>query len=237
MIRTAVILAAGKGTRFGERTKHHPKSFVKLGNTSMIVRSLDNLIKSGITEIIIGTGYKFQFFEELQKDYPIKCVNNEEYNCTNSIYTLYKCKELINEDFILLESDIVYDSVAITVINELPYKDVFLTVPPIKFQDSYFVEIDKNQFYKKCTKNKYPKTKWLGEWTGINKMSLESYQKICQTFQMDIDKYKMLHYEDFIGRFCDLKIYVYLCSDITWYEIDDEKDLAFAQKYIEPFLS
>ena len=71
MIRTAMIMAAGMGTRFGQYTELIPKGFVKVGGIPMIVRSIDTLLSCGIERIVIGTGYKQEVYEELKTDYPM----------------------------------------------------------------------------------------------------------------------------------------------------------------------
>ena len=57
MIKTAVIMAAGMGTRFGQYTEKIPKGFVECGGISMVERSIRTLIDCGIGRIVIGTGY------------------------------------------------------------------------------------------------------------------------------------------------------------------------------------
>ena len=56
MVKTAVIMAAGMGTRFGNRTELIPKGFVPAGGIPMVIRSIDTLKACGIERIIIGTG-------------------------------------------------------------------------------------------------------------------------------------------------------------------------------------
>ena len=56
-MKTAVIMAAGLGTRFGRMTETVPKGFVECGGMSMVERSIQTLIACGIERIIIGTGY------------------------------------------------------------------------------------------------------------------------------------------------------------------------------------
>jgi 2-aminoethylphosphonate-pyruvate transaminase len=111
MPKTAVIMAAGIGTRFGDKTKHKPKSFIEFMGIPMIIRSIETLIDCGITRIILGTGYLKEAFDNLKGNYPqIECCYSPLYASTNSLWTLCNCKDIIgDEDFILLECDIVYE--------------------------------------------------------------------------------------------------------------------------------
>ena len=54
MIKIAIILAAGLGSRLNERTEHIPKGFLQIDDKTLIVMSIDKLLDAGIEEIIIG---------------------------------------------------------------------------------------------------------------------------------------------------------------------------------------
>ena len=49
----AVVLAAGRGSRFPELTKHKPKCFLPIGNLPMVYFPLDTLQKAGFS----GNGF------------------------------------------------------------------------------------------------------------------------------------------------------------------------------------
>ena len=115
MIKTAAILAAGFGSRLGELTKNKPKSFLSLGGTTLIERSINNLCYFGIEKIFIGTGYLGDDFKTLSErsDCKIICVENEQYFNSGSMHTLYKMREHLDNDFLLLEADLLYEKKAI----------------------------------------------------------------------------------------------------------------------------
>lgn len=53
----AIILAAGKGERFGDITKIIPKPLIKLGELSLIEHNILLLKKFGFTELVINVSY------------------------------------------------------------------------------------------------------------------------------------------------------------------------------------
>ena len=65
MLNTAVILAAGLGSRMGEITKKMPKGFIDIGGSAIVRQSIEKLIDVGMERILIGTGYLSEVFEKL----------------------------------------------------------------------------------------------------------------------------------------------------------------------------
>ena len=53
----AIILAAGKGERFGQLTKITPKPLIKIGNISLIERNILLLRKNNFKDIIINVSH------------------------------------------------------------------------------------------------------------------------------------------------------------------------------------
>ena len=112
----AVILAAGLGSRLGDIKKNLPKGFLYMESLqeTLIERSLRLLKEAGIQEVIIGTGYENKAYNALAdrlsaKDFKIMTHKNEDFATTGSAYTLWCLRELITQDFLLLESDLVYE--------------------------------------------------------------------------------------------------------------------------------
>ena len=74
----AVILAGGKGTRFGEVTKKIPKPMIKIGNKPIIWHIIKYLSSQGIKQFIVCTGYKEKiirkYFSSIKENWNIKCV-------------------------------------------------------------------------------------------------------------------------------------------------------------------
>lgn len=232
MIKTAVIMAAGLGTRFGSRTELIPKGFIEVDGRSMIVRSVDILLRCGIERIIIGTGYKKEVYEELKMIYPqIECCYSEFYATTNSMWTLYNCQDMIGQDdFLLLESDLVFEEKAINSLLQDVHSDIMLVAGETKFQDQYFVEYDTDGNLVNCSV-KREDLKVCGELVGIHKIGRSFYRQLCEYYgKIRLDKPKM-GYEFALLYLAQniVPLYVLKVDNLKWYEIDDEEDLKYAE--------
>src|SRR5574344_306453 len=235
MITTAVIMAAGLGTRFGKMTETMPKGFVEVGGMSMVERSVKTLIACGIKRIVIGTGYHKEAYEKLAERYPqVECVYSPRYAETNSLYTLYNCRSTVaGEDFILLESDLVFNKNAIKELQWNGHPDIMLITPVTKFQDQYYVEYDAKGSLTRCSTDKV-QIDAKGELVGIHKLSATFYEKLCCDYESKLDtnlklgyEYELLYMSNHISP-----VYVLNSPNVVWYEIDDEKDLEYAEKNI-----
>jgi choline kinase len=240
MVNTAVILAAGVGSRFGARTQNLPKGLIEVGNLSMIIRSIEILIDCGITRIVIGTGYQSQMYQQVLADYPqVEFCYNKDYMSTNSMWTLWTCEvALINcEGFLLLESDIVYEKRAVIDLMKSVNSNIILASDVIKFQDSYFIEADSNSHLKTCSPN-LSKNKCFSEMVGIHKISNKFYAKMLSMFSSGKEKHKNIGYEEFISKVANQEstMLVMKIKNLVWYEIDDERDLKYAEEMIVPQL-
>ncbi len=224
------------GTRFGEHTKLMPKGFIPFRGKAMVVRSIETLIECGIERIIIGTGYHKEYYEALQVQYPqVECCFSSRFAETNSMYTLWNCRELIGEDdFLLLESDLVFEKRAIECLLESPHESTMLITPVTKFQDQYYVEMNENNVLTNCSTD--PNVlHYSGELVGIHKLTNDFYRTMCCEYSSIVEEKPKLGYEyellDISKRIQPMKV---LCvKDLQWYEIDDEQDLKFAEERIK----
>jgi len=205
----------------------------------MVVRSIETLISCGIDRIIIGTGYLREAYEELAKQYPqIECCFSPRYAETNSMYTLYNCREMIgDEDFLLLESDLVFERRAITALMECKHPDVMLITPVTKFQDQYYVESNNEGILTNCSVNK-DELNYKGELVGIHKLSAGFYQKMCADYEKKVNELPKLGYEyQLLYMSQHISPVFVLCEEgLKWYEIDDIDDLKFAEDHIIQYL-
>lgn len=114
-IKTAVILAAGMGSRLNDVTNDEiPKGLLKINGKTLIERSIEKLRSIGIEKIYIVTGHLSFKYDELANKYKfIKTKKNRKYKATGSMTSLAILENDIKEDFLLLESDLIYEVYAL----------------------------------------------------------------------------------------------------------------------------
>lgn len=145
----AIILNSGRGTRLKELTQNNPKSLVKLNeNETIFSRALKILLKFGIDEFIITTGYLDQvLIDYCYEKFPkinFNFVHNTIYDKTNYIKSL-DLIDKIDEDVILLHGDLVFsEETAEKIINSNESCVVIDTTIPIP-KDDFKAKIENKQ--------------------------------------------------------------------------------------------
>lgn len=109
----ALIIAAGQGSRLNDFTKDKPKSLIQLLGLSLAERVILTAKQAGINEFVIVIGYLGEKIKEklgTGTRYKVKItyIENREWQRGNGISVL-KAKESLNENFVLLMSDHIFD--------------------------------------------------------------------------------------------------------------------------------
>ena len=236
MIRQAVIVAGGLGSRFGDKTKLMPKGFIEIEGVPMVERSVQKLIAAGLEEIIIGTGHCSQYYDELAKKYHvIKTVRNDNYANTSSMGTLEVCVPYITGDFILLESDLIYDAVGLKVLQNEERSNVILASGKSNSHDEVYLAADANGVLTEVSKNKEIIPNPAGELVGITKISKACLNKMMAYYKSSPDLIK-LDYESALKQVSaeGESVYVHKIEYYAWTEIDDQDMLERAINEIYP---
>lgn len=234
MVKTAVILAAGFGSRLKERTDLQPKGFLELENVSLIQRSVNNLISCGIEKIYIGTGYLSEVYEEFALDYPqISCIKSDKFKTTSSMYTFFNMREEVKSDFLLLESDLLYEKEAIKQLLADKNEDIILASGKTNSNDEVYIEADSDSNLIDMSKQKGKLKSIHSELVGISKITQARYKMMCDAFENQ-DNLKIDYEYIMVQTSKTSPFYVKKLNDLIWCEIDDESHLNRALKTILP---
>ena len=104
----AIILAAGRSTRMYPITLEKPKCLFELepGKT-IIEHQVEVLEKCGIKEIIVIVGYLKEKIQEVLKG-RVKYRYFKDFAKYNNLHTLYSIKDELDDDFVILYSDVIF---------------------------------------------------------------------------------------------------------------------------------
>jgi histidinol-phosphate/aromatic aminotransferase/cobyric acid decarboxylase-like protein/CTP:phosphocholine cytidylyltransferase-like protein len=239
----AIFLAAGMGRRLKELTSNATKCMVEVNGQTMIERSLHNLESlKCVDKIIFVIGYEGdklrEYVDSLGIDIPIEYIRNDIYDKTNNIYSLYLAKDkLMEDDTLLLESDLVYEEAVIRKLVENPYPSLVLVDKFESWMDGTCIKIDDdNNIISFLDKKRFDFSE-----TG-------EYYKTVNLYKFSKD-FSIKHYVPFLEAYCKalghneyyeqvLKVITFLdnpeikackLNGEKWYEIDDVQDLDIAE--------
>lgn len=111
-VKTALLLAAGLGSRLSPLTDSTPKCLVKVNKIPILERLMNSLRIYRFKRLVVVVGQ----LSEVIKNYlgshyagiEITYVESTVYRTTNNIYSLWLAGKVIDEPFLLIESDLVF---------------------------------------------------------------------------------------------------------------------------------
>ena len=99
--RNAIILAAGKSSRFAPFTYEKPKGLFRVKGEVLIERQIEQLKEAGIQEIYVIVGYMKEKFFYLEREYPgLHLVINNEFGKKGNLYSVYVAREHLADTYI-----------------------------------------------------------------------------------------------------------------------------------------
>ena len=104
---TAIILAAGQGTRLLPYTIDKPKCMLTFENLTLIEIQIKVFRAYGVKNIVVVTGYKGVLVENLLGR-SVKYIYNERYEETSSMYSLWLARRDAMKGCFVLNSDVLF---------------------------------------------------------------------------------------------------------------------------------
>lgn len=230
------------GRRLGKLTANDTKCMVRLGGVPIIDRMISQIISNGINKITLVVGYKADhLIEHLSGRFPgveIGFIRNTIYDKTNNIYSLSLAKDLLMEDdTILLESDLVFEDGILERILDNDYPDLALVDKYESWMDGTVVKLgedntivnfiskkafdfgEADKYYKTVNIYKFSKSFSRGKYVPF----LEAYCKSLGNNEYYEQVLKVISLLD------NPQLKALMLDGEKWYEIDDIQDLDIAE--------
>lgn len=238
----AIILAAGMGKRLKELTSNATKCMVEVNGVTMIERALSQLDALNLERIVLVVGYEgkklMEYIGTLDIKTPVQYVDNDVYYKTNNIYSLYLAKDyLLQDDTLLLESDIIFESAILERVLNNPYPSLALVAKYESWMDGTVVTLDEEDNI----------IGFLGK-KDFKFSDVSEYYKTVNIYKFS-KEFSASHYVPFLEAYCKalgnneyyeqvLKVITFLdkpeikaerLENESWYEVDDVQDLDIAE--------
>jgi choline kinase len=235
---TAVILAAGRGTRLAGHVHGQPKGFLKLGSRPIIEESIDRLTIAGISDVLIVTGHYAGHYEELARRSGglVRTVHNPRFADSGSMYSLYCARSGLSGPFLLLESDLVYEPRALTDLIGHAAPDAILLSGPTGAGDEVYVEARDGKLLNMSKRREVLGPGVAGELVGISRISGALYARMCAIAERAFATSLKYDYETdcLVAAGREVGIDCLVIPDLVWGEIDDAAHLARVRGNIYP---
>lgn len=230
----AIILAAGQSSRLHPLTITIPKCLLKIGNTTILDYNLSILERAGIEDIVLLVGHQGHILEEKYGN-RLECIFYEDYKKTNNLYTLNSAIRHLDQETLVMFSDVLIDFKTLkNIINSksdynllVHQKDILEGTMKVKVRDDSIHEIGSH----------IPQTEADGNFVGIAKFSSNGtkvlrskIKSICETKKMTQEYYTVVLNEiAFEGGQIN-----FVNVETPWIEIDTIEDYEKARTVVFP---
>ncbi len=239
-ITTALLLAAGTGSRLQPLTLDVPKCLTIVGGIPILERLVNNLISQGFKRLIVVIGHLGDSIQEFLKQYStniqIDYVINPDFRTTNNIYSLWLARFQVSESFLLVESDLVFES---KMLDDMLQANKMAISEILPWMNGTTVELkntseSKQRVAKFHTGRKVSDEKRYFKTVNLYSIAFESWQKIEKELSDFISQDRLgEYYEVVFAEMVSKGVLpfeaVFFDAD-RWYEIDTLADLCEAEK-------
>ncbi|MEE8060087.1 MAG: phosphocholine cytidylyltransferase family protein [Pseudomonadales bacterium] len=250
-VTTALLLAAGTGSRLRPLTLDAPKCLTEVGGKPILGCLVDNLRSQGIKRLVVVTGYLdhciHEYLLKYAVDMKVDYVFNPIYQTTNNIYSLWLARKTLQEPFVLIESDLIFEK---SMLKDMLTPDKIAISTILPWMNGTTVDLNAQEgvtaFHvnRETNKRRY-KT------VNIYSLSLQSWQRViarldCYIADERVGEYYEAVFADMVAD-GSLKFDAVFFDKNRWYEIDTINDLhqaelifpcprenTFAERWLEP---
>lgn len=236
-----LIPAAGMGKRLGLETADKTKAMVEIYGKTLIERCLDAVVEHDVDRIILVVGYQKEKLKEFigssYKDVDVVYVENDVFDATNNIYSVFLAREyLVEDDTILIESDLIFEPKILSMLIEAPFENLALVDKYKTWMDGTVVKLNSDFSISRFISRdefKYDQAHDYYKTVNIYKFSQSFLSEIYVPF---LEAYASAlgdneYYEQVLKVIVNLDkghIKALPLGGESWYEIDDAQDLDHA---------
>ncbi len=239
-ITTALVLAAGSGRRLQPVTNDQPKCLTEVDGIPILERLVDGLCQQGFTRLVVVVGYlEHRIREFLGRRYgslSIDYVVNPQYATTNNIYSLWHARKALQEPFVLIESDLLFEA---SLLGDLQQPDMIAVSSLQPWMNGSTVTVDhayrvqEFQLGNECNSDG-PKYKTV----NICSLAFGSWRRVIRGLEQhvaagDVNSFYERVFAEMVAD-GSLSLDAVFWDPRSWHEIDTLEDLQKAELFFRP---
>lgn len=232
---TAVVLAAGLGSRLQTVHAQRPKGFVEIGGTPIIARSVRALWTAGVRDFVFVVGWQAEAYRAwCHAEFPAAvCVDNAAFASTGSLSSLViGAAAAPGRDLVVVESDLLYEQRALEALFAAPSSDTILISGFTQSRDEVWVYERAPGVLAQLSKGPPAERQPVGELVGLSRFSARLVAGLARAAQ---SLPAAAHYEDGLNALAATHpVSLLRIADLAWCEIDDPQHLERARNLVWP---
>jgi choline kinase len=235
-IKTALLLAAGTGSRLQPLTDDSPKCLTEVNDITILDRLIRGLRAWDFERLVAVVGHLDDhvrdFLDNSAHGLTIEYVHSDKYRTTNNIYSLWTARHEIQEPFLLLECDLVFDD---ALLGQMLMPDRIAVSSILPWMNGTTVSLDPSRrvtrFYSGGDPPPHGRTY---KTVNMYSFSRSSWQRVTRRLEHHISAGRVNgYYETVFAEMVaegQLSFEAVFFDNRRWYEIDTLEDLYAAER-------
>ena len=234
---SAIVLAAGIGSRMGTRTRGLPKTLLKIGNDCIIDRILRSLSANGVSSVRVVVGHKAESVIGYVSnsyhvpDYDLAYVYNPWYAVSNTACSLWLASSTLGSfDTLIINGDVIVTDEAVRRLVSNDGSCIGCIRGECGVEE---VKVIANRgSVASLGKDLNPSKSW-GEYIGLAKIAPKEGRSLKDALEaVNRDEHSALFYDDVMDSILGAsKLKIVDMTDLPLAEIDTESDLTLWRQF------
>jgi len=233
-VTKAIILAAGVGSRLRPLTDDLPKCLLEVGGLTLIDRQVQTLARCGVTDVIAVVGYRSDRMRKHLGDH-VRYVDNERYETTNSLYSLWLARDELVSGTLILNSDVLAVPLLFERLLQSPAPDAILVERGDAFEPEDMKVMLNGSLVLDFGKH-LPRERAHAHNVGVAKFSIEGAARLADCLERLVatgheNDWVPVAFREFAMQW---PLTAVATEGLPWIEIDYVADLTRARLEVEP---
>ncbi len=235
-VRTALLLAAGTGSRLQPLTHDAPKCLTEINGVPILEHQVRCLEQWGFERLVVVLGHQGdqirEFLGSFVSDLKVSYIHNTQYRTTNNLYSMWLARKAIDRSFLLLECDLFFEA---DLLSGMLQPDRIALASPQPWMRGTTVTLDDSQRVASFqVGGGAPRDPLAYKTVNIYSLSLSTWHRMRKCLDAYVSLGRVNDYYEAVFR--DMAVdgafnAVAVSFDHgNWYEIDTLADLCAAEK-------